>query len=64
MAILATEYHASYRGMKGYNGVATLTLSEPEKVIHPMYEGPVNVELARHVQKRLAHAAEPGVGAT
>ena len=30
MAILAAGYHASYRGMKGYNGVATLTLSEPE----------------------------------
>jgi exodeoxyribonuclease-3 len=42
MAILAAGYHANYRGMKGYNGVATLTRSEPEKVIHGLHEGPDN----------------------
>ena len=32
-------YHASFRGMKGYNGVATLTKREPERVIHGLHEG-------------------------
>ena len=41
-AIRNAGYHASYRGMKGYNGVATLTLSQPEKVIHGLHEGPAN----------------------
>src|SRR5262249_34944616 len=35
-------YHASYRGMKAYNGVATLTRREPEKVIHGLHDGPDN----------------------
>ena len=35
-------YHANYRGMKAYNGVATLTRQEPEKVIHGLHEGPDN----------------------
>ena len=42
MAILAAGYHASYCGMKGYNGVATLTRLEPDKVIHGLHEGPDN----------------------
>src|SRR5436190_1827947 len=33
-------YHAAFRGMKGYNGVATLTLAEPERVVHGLREGP------------------------
>ena len=33
-------YHISFRGMKGYNGVATLTRTEPERVIHGLHEGP------------------------
>jgi exodeoxyribonuclease-3 len=41
-AILSAGYHASYRGMKGYNGVATLTRTEPEKVIHGLHEGADN----------------------
>ena len=32
-------YHASFRGMKGYNGVATLTRSEPESVRYGLSEG-------------------------
>src|SRR5580704_3288521 len=33
-------YHATFRGMKGYNGVATLSRSEPELVRHGLCEGP------------------------
>ena len=33
-------YHAAFRGMKGYNGVATLTRREPEAVLHGLCEGP------------------------
>src|SRR5689334_18351393 len=33
-------YHATFRGMKGYNGVATLTRTEPERVMHGLCEGP------------------------
>jgi exodeoxyribonuclease-3 len=33
-------YHATFRGMKGYNGVATLTRGEPELVRHGLCEGP------------------------
>ena len=33
-------YHAAFRGMKSYNGVATLTRREPEAVIHGLREGP------------------------
>src|SRR5476649_2774389 len=32
-------YHASFRGMKAYNGVATLTRTPPEKVIHGLHDG-------------------------
>src|SRR5262249_19672966 len=35
-------YHSSFRGMKGYNGVATLTRVAPGKVIHGLHEGPDN----------------------
>jgi exodeoxyribonuclease-3 len=33
-------YHAAFRGMKGYNGVATLTRTEPERVVYGFCEGP------------------------
>ncbi|MCL4401430.1 MAG: exodeoxyribonuclease III [Acidobacteria bacterium] len=33
-------YHACFRGMKGYNGVATLSRREPERVRHGFHEGP------------------------
>ena len=33
-------YCASFRGMKGYNGVATLTREKPERVIYGLHEGP------------------------
>ena len=41
-AIREAGYHASFRGMKAYNGVATLTSTPPEKVIHGLHEGEDN----------------------
>ena len=38
-------YHASFRGMKGYNGVATLTLEAPERVIHGLHDGEDNEDV-------------------
>jgi exodeoxyribonuclease III len=38
-------YHASFRGMKGYNGVATLTLAVPEKVMYGLHEGSDNEDV-------------------
>jgi len=35
-------YHVAFRGMKGYNGVATLTRSQPESVFHGLCAGPDN----------------------
>jgi exodeoxyribonuclease III len=33
-------YHVTYRGMKSYNGVATLTKEKPERVLYGFTEGP------------------------
>jgi len=41
-AIRKAGYHASYRGMKAYNGVATLTRVAPEKIIYGLCEAPDN----------------------
>ncbi len=41
-AFRGAGYHPSFRGMKAYNGVATLTRVKPEKVIHGLHEGPDN----------------------
>ena len=38
----AAGYHATYRGRKAYNGVATLTRHPPEYVLHGLHEGPDN----------------------
>src|SRR5437660_3602384 len=32
-------YHSTYRGMKAYNGVATLTRGLPERVVYGLHEG-------------------------
>jgi exodeoxyribonuclease-3 len=40
MAFQGLGYHSAFRGMKGYNGVATLTRREPEKVMLGLCEGP------------------------
>lgn len=42
MPIHAAGYHATFRGMKGYNGVATLTRIPPDKIVHGFHEGPDN----------------------
>ncbi|MGE5648092.1 MAG: exodeoxyribonuclease III [Acidobacteriota bacterium] len=39
-ALQSTGYHVTFRGRKGYNGVATLTLEPPESVLHGLHEGP------------------------
>jgi len=41
-SIRKAGYHSTFRGMKAYNGVATLTRVEPEKVIYGLHEGPDN----------------------
>jgi len=41
-AIRKAGYHASYRGMKSYNGVATLTRETPEKVVYGLHDGKDN----------------------
>ena len=33
-------YHATFRGMKAYNGVATLTLQKPERILHGLGRRP------------------------
>ena len=48
-AFLDAGYHAVFRGMKGYNGVATLSRQKPERVVHGLHEGPDN-EDARILQ--------------
>jgi len=44
-AIRHAGYHAAYRGMKGYNGVATLTIEPAEKVSYGLHEGPENEDV-------------------
>src|SRR5438270_12037231 len=41
-AIREAGYHSSFRGMKAYNGVATLTRTPPDRVIHGLHEGADN----------------------
>lgn len=41
-ALEEAGYHAVFRGMKSYNGVATLSREKPETVIHGLCEGPDN----------------------
>ena len=38
-------YHATFRGMKGYNGVATLSREAPAKVMHGLHDGPDNEDV-------------------
>ncbi|MCU1275555.1 MAG: Exodeoxyribonuclease [Bryobacterales bacterium] len=38
-------YHSAFRGMKGYNGVATLSRREPEAVLYGLREGPDNEDV-------------------
>ena len=45
LAFKMAGYHATFRGMKSYNGVATLSRREPEAVLHGMHEGPDNEDV-------------------
>jgi exodeoxyribonuclease-3 len=38
----ALGYYAIFRGMKSYNGVATLSRKQPESVLYGLHEGPDN----------------------
>jgi exodeoxyribonuclease-3 len=44
-ALQEIGYHASFRGMKGYNGVATLSRAKPEHVMYGLHEGPDNEDV-------------------
>lgn len=48
-ALQNAGYHVSFRGMKSYNGVATLSREKPERVMYGLHEGPDN-EDARILQ--------------
>jgi exodeoxyribonuclease-3 len=48
-------YHACFRGMKGYNGVATLTLSPPDEVTYGLHKGADNEDV------RMIHAVVSGI---
>jgi exodeoxyribonuclease III len=41
-AIRDAGYFVTFRGMKAYNGVATLTREEPQRVMHGLHVGPDN----------------------
>jgi len=51
-ALREAGYHVSFRGHKGYNGVATLTLRPPEAVQYGLHEG-VDSEDDRILQTRV-----------
>lgn len=38
-------YHVCFRGMKGYNGVATISRDKPEHVMYGLHEGPDNEDV-------------------
>jgi exodeoxyribonuclease III len=40
LELRAAGYHVTFRGRKAYNGIATLSLQEPESVLHGLVEGP------------------------
>jgi exodeoxyribonuclease-3 len=44
-ALEAAGYHVSFRGMKAYNGVATLSRQSPERVVHGLHTGPDNEDV-------------------
>jgi exodeoxyribonuclease-3 len=44
-AIETAGYHVSFRGMKAYNGVATLSRHVPERVIHGLHNNPDNEDV-------------------
>jgi exodeoxyribonuclease-3 len=44
-ALRSAGYHVVFRGIKAYNGVATLSLQPPEYVLHGFHEGPDNEDV-------------------
>jgi exodeoxyribonuclease-3 len=38
-------YYATFRGMKGYNGVATLSRQEPTRIVHGLHSGADNEDV-------------------
>ena len=42
VAFESIGYTATFRGMKGFNGVATITRQPPESVTHGLHDGPDN----------------------
>jgi exodeoxyribonuclease III len=44
-AFRTAGYHATFRGMKGYNGVATLSRQETERVLHGLHPGEDNEDV-------------------
>ncbi len=44
-ALEAAGYHVSFRGMKAYNGVATLSKQAPGQVIHGLHNGADNEDV-------------------
>ena len=44
-ALEGAGYHSSFRGMKGYNGVATLTRVKPDQVIHGLHRDADNEDV-------------------
>jgi exodeoxyribonuclease-3 len=60
-AIRKAGYHASYRGMKAYNGVATLTLTPPDTVVHGLYEGTDNEDFRFTTLPGRASRVAPGI---
>jgi exodeoxyribonuclease III len=41
-AIRRAGYHVAYRGMKAYNGVATIPRTPPEKIVYGLHQGSDN----------------------
>ena len=54
--IESAGYHATFRGMKSYNGVATLSRERPAQVSHGLHDGPDNedVRILRTVVSSIA----------
>ncbi|MBV8069565.1 MAG: exodeoxyribonuclease III [Acidobacteriaceae bacterium] len=51
-ALRNAGYHVTFRGMKAYNGVATLSREIPERIMHGLHEGPDNEDV-RILQTRV-----------
>ena len=44
-ALQSEGYYSTFRGMKSYNGVATLTLEKPERIVHGLHGGVDNEDV-------------------